>query len=71
MIKLFTEHPNSVGESYLLHGAKTVSYRVEMLYVTFCSLIHAVFPFVFQTTASKIARKMCNDVDRWVENGNS
>ena len=70
MIKLFTEHSKSVGESYLLHGAIAVSYSVQMFYATFCCLIYKVFPLVLQTTASNIARKVCNDVDRQVENNN-
>jgi len=63
MIKLFTEHPRSVGESYLEHGFKAISYSIQMLLATVCCLIHAIFPFVFQTTASNIARKVSMDVD--------
>ena len=70
MIKLFTEHSKSVGESYQLHGPKAVGFSVQILYTTFCCLIYKVFPLVLQTTANNIARKVCNDVDRQVENNN-
>ena len=63
MIKIFTEHPRSVGETYFEHGLKAVGYSIQMLVATVCCLIHAVFPFNFQSTASTIARKVCMDVD--------
>ena len=64
MTNIFTKHPDSVGESYLIHGAKAVGYSVQMLFASICGIVHAVFPFVFQSTASNIARKVCMDVDQ-------
>ena len=64
MTNIFTKHPDSVGESYLIHGTKAVGYSVQMLFASICCIVHAVFPFVFQSTASNIARKVCMDVDQ-------
>lgn len=71
MTNIFTKHPNSVGESYLVHGTKAVSYSVQMLFASICCIVHAVFPFVFQSTASNIARKVVEDVENRIENSNS
>ena len=67
---IFTEYPNSVGESSSGHGSKTVSYTLHMMLADVCCVICALFPLIFQTTASNIVRKVCNDVDRRVENNN-
>ncbi len=64
MTNIFIKHPNSVGETYLVHGIKAVSYSVQMLFASICCIVHAVFPFVYQSTASNIARKVCMDVDQ-------
>jgi hypothetical protein len=42
-----------------------------MLFASICCIVHAVFPFVFQSTASNIARKVVEDVENRIENGNS
>lgn len=64
MTNIFTKHPQSVGETYLIHGFKAIGYGLMMLAATLCCLVHAVFPFVFQSTASNIARRVCQDVDQ-------
>jgi len=47
-----------------------VSYTLHMMLADVCCVICALFPLIFQTTASNIVRKVCNDVDRRVENNN-
>ena len=71
MTKNFTNHPNSVGESYLQHGTKAISYSVQMMFDALCCFIHAVFPNMFQNTARNIARKVVWDVENRIENGNT
>ena len=48
----FTKHPNSVGETYLEHMNKAVDTAIKIQLVTFILLTHAVFPFIFEHTAS-------------------
>ena len=48
----FTKHPNSVGETYLEHMNKAVDTAIKIQLVTFTLLTHAVFPFIFEHTAS-------------------
>lgn len=57
IIRLFTEHPASVGETYLQHLCMAVSFAAAMLAGGLACLVHAVFPFVCVTTGSRtIAR---------------
>lgn len=52
IIKLFTEHPNDVGESYFTHMIYALKIAGKCSLASYTQLIHAVFPFippVFQT----------------------
>ena len=54
---LFTEHPASVGETYGEHFRTATSFSAAMIVGGFACLLHAVFPFLCVTTASRtIAR---------------
>ena len=52
MKSLFVEHPNSVGESYLMHMFQASRFAVRLLLAGLVCLIHAVLPFLFVKTAS-------------------
>lgn len=49
----FTEHPASVGETYLEHMGKAGSFARGMILCGFACLVHALFPFLFATTGSR------------------
>jgi hypothetical protein len=51
--KLFTEHPASVGETYLVHLAHASRFALHMLILGGACLIHSVLPFLFSNTASR------------------
>ena len=51
---LFTDHPKSVGETYLQHLAMAASFALRLLTGSICCLLHALFPFLFERTASRI-----------------
>jgi hypothetical protein len=51
-LRPFTEHPASVGESYLEHLGMAVSFGVRMIFAGFACLVHAVLPFLFARTGS-------------------
>lgn len=53
-MKLFTEHPASVGETYLQHMKAAFSFASAMLVGTIYCAVHALFPFLFEKSASKI-----------------
>ena len=54
----FTAHPNSVGEGYLEHGLFACRYGVKMAAGGLAALLHGIFPFLFQTTGSRITREL-------------
>ena len=56
--RLFTEHPASVGETYLEHGAFACRYGIKMTLGGLAAVVHGVFPFVFRTTGSRITREL-------------
>jgi len=51
--RLFTEHPASVGESYTQHFAHALSFGTAMLWGALACLVHAVFPWLCTTVASR------------------
>jgi hypothetical protein len=54
----FTAHPRSVGETYLEHGLFACRYGVKMAAGGMAALLHGIFPFLFQTTGSRITREL-------------
>jgi hypothetical protein len=54
----FTAHPTEVGESYLQHGVFACRYGVKMTLGGLAACLHGVFPFLFQTTGSRITREL-------------
>jgi hypothetical protein len=49
----FTAHPTSVGETYGQHCRFAFAFGVRMLLGGLAAIIHAFFPFLFVTTASR------------------
>jgi hypothetical protein len=52
IIRAFTEHPGSVGESYGEHMGHALCFGTRMVFAGFACLIHAVLPFLFVRTGS-------------------
>ncbi len=55
---LFVAHPDALGETYLQHLGHAVSYAGRMFAAGFCALTHAIFPFLFEKTASNMIKQM-------------
>jgi len=53
MTNLFTAHPASVGETYGQHFCFALGFGVRMMLGGLAAAVHAVFPFLFVTTASR------------------
>ncbi len=60
----FTHHPHSVNESYSEHMSNAFYYGFKMIISGLAALIHAIFPFVFKTTASTCAREIIEAVEK-------
>jgi len=63
--RLFTEHPESVGETYWQHMAAALSFSAGLLKAAFCCTVHAFLPFLFKKTGSGIITDLH---DRMVRN---
>jgi hypothetical protein len=69
MIKrAFTEHPASVGESYVEHMGMASGFGAKMVLGGLACMVHAVFPFLFVCTGRNciedLHRRMVTHRDR-------
>lgn len=64
-MKLFTEHPRTVGETYSEHFVMASSFGVPMILAGCACVLHGIFPFLFERTGSNLVRKLH---DRMVTN---
>ena len=58
LLRAFTEHPASVGESYWQHLAFALGFAVRLLLAGLAALVHALLPFLFKTTVSRLIAEM-------------
>ena len=63
MYNPFTKHPKEVNESYLEHMWCAMKFHCTLLRLSLCALIHGIFPFLCETTASDGIKKL-NDCMR-------
>ena len=56
--KLFTEHPASVDETYFGNMAFAAWFSSRLFMAAGAALVHALLPFLFETTASRIVREL-------------
>ncbi|MCB5174557.1 MULTISPECIES: DUF6356 family protein [Microvirga] len=56
--RLFTEHPEAVGESYFEHMGVALSFAGPLLVAGLAALVHAVLPFLCVTTASSTVKRL-------------
>jgi hypothetical protein len=54
MFRAFTEHPASVGETYLEHMGMALSFALRLLLGSLACFLHAFLPFLFEKTGSGI-----------------
>jgi len=53
LIRAFTEHPASVGESYLEHLGRALTFGTRMIFAGIACLVHGFLPFLFVRTGSR------------------
>ena len=61
-MKAFTDHPASVGESYLQHLAAATGFGVRMIICGLACLAHGLFPFLFVKTGSNMVNHLHTDM---------
>lgn len=55
---LFIEHPATVGETYSQHFCSACRFALAMSVGVIVCLVHAVFPFLFEKTGSRIITRL-------------
>jgi hypothetical protein len=53
LIRAFSEHPASVGETYTEHMGRAACFGVRMMAAGVACLVHALLPFLFVHTGSR------------------
>jgi uncharacterized protein DUF6356 len=56
--RLFTDHPHSVDESYFEHLKFAGKFSGKLFAAGFCALCHAILPFTFEKTASRMINEL-------------
>ena len=57
-MKLFTQHPKTVGETYFEHLNSASHFGSRMIVAGVACFLHGLFPFLFVTTGSKTVRHL-------------
>ena len=68
MKNIFTKHPKEVNETYLEHMWCAIKFSFKLECLAFAAFIHALFPFLCETTASDGIKKL-NDCMQGRKNG--
>ncbi|PZQ62521.1 MAG: putative sulfate exporter family transporter [Phenylobacterium zucineum] len=58
MLKAFTHHPETVGESYFEHLCSAWGFAATMALGALACAMHGLFPFAFQTSGSRRIREL-------------
>ena len=51
--RMFTEHPQSVGETYGQHLVHATAFGAQMVLAGLACMLHALLPFIFVRTGSE------------------
>lgn len=58
MFEAFNRHPRDVGETYGEHLGQASTFGAGLIVAGLACLVHAVFPFWFERTASQRVQKL-------------
>ena len=62
MYRLFTKHPASINTTYFAHMKRSCKFFIRLQFLAFAAIIHSVFPFLFEETASKGIKKLFENI---------
>lgn len=57
-MKIFTEHPASVGENYAQHMGSALSFALPLFLASLACLVHGLLPFLFEKTGSRVITRL-------------
>jgi len=58
LLSAFTEHPTTIGETYLEHLSRAGSLGLRMVGAGIACVLHGLFPFLFVTTGSDAIKRL-------------
>ncbi|MBX9797239.1 DUF6356 family protein [Sphingomonas sp.] len=58
MLRLFTDHPASVGESYAAHFGVATRFGARMVWGGARCMVHGLLPFLWQTAGSDTVNEL-------------
>ena len=58
MINIFNKHPESLGETYGEHLLSALVFSGTFFVCSIIVTIHAIFPFIFKTTATDLLMRV-------------
>lgn len=67
-MRMFTEHPKSIGESYFQHFTFATKFGFKMAIGGIACMIHGIFPFLFQKTGSRTLEELHANFTKRSEN---
>ena len=63
MKNLFTEHPNSAGQSYTEHFWFALTIAGTCLVITVIASVHSLFPMIFKNTGSTLLQQLNSKIE--------
>ena len=69
MYNPFTKHPKKVNETYFEHMCCAFKFHCTLLRLSLCALVHGIFPFWFETTASDGIKELNDCMQNRMKNG--
>ena len=61
---IFTKHPKTVGESYFQHFRHALSFSCLLFSLSFKALVHAIFPFCYETAVSEKIKSLSEGMQK-------
>jgi hypothetical protein len=62
ILRALTEHPASVGETYLGHMAQATGFGLRMIFAGLACVLHGLLPFLFVTTGSDAMKALHDEM---------
>jgi hypothetical protein len=62
MRNCFTNHPETVGETYFQHLISAFSFASRLFTAAAACLVHGLFPFLFTSTGSSAVKRLHADM---------
>ena len=57
---LFTDHPQSLGETYLQHQQHALTFGATMVVAGIACMVHTLVPALFESTGSRVVTRLYN-----------